>query len=246
MKILGLIFIFIIVLIFINFYNNNENYQNKNTKKKIIFLLRSYNRPEYLIETLKHLDNSDVNDCIKKIIYDDNSNKKTLKILKKYDKKYEIIYNNKNFKQKSMVKFLDIIQKKYKDYDFICYLDNDAIVKPNFIEKCINTFYLIKKEQNLNDNKIILTGFNCPNHRILKKYNKYVRKNSIGGIHMFFHKSLIYKIRNWWDSGEDWGIVRNFKKEKGEFYSTKPSIIQHIGKIGYNSNGIKYDKSLDF
>lgn len=246
MKGLGLIFILISIIIYINFKNYNENYQNKNNNKKIIFLLRSYNRPEYLIETLKYLDKSDVNNCIKKIIYDDNSNKETLKILKNYEKKYEIIYNNKNLKQKSMVKFLDIINKKYKDYDFICYLDNDAIVKHDFIEKCVNTFNLIKKKENLCDNKIILTGFNCTNHGITKKYNKYVKKNSIGGIHMFFHKSLTYKILNWWDKGEDWGIVREFKKEKGEFFSTKPSIIQHIGKIGHNSNGIKYDKSDDF
>ena len=78
---------------------------------KVIFLMRSYNRPEYLAQTLNFLDNSDVNYCLKKIIYDDNSNKDTLKILKKYQNKYDIIYNDNNLKQNQWLKFLDIVEK---------------------------------------------------------------------------------------------------------------------------------------
>ena len=241
------IFFFILVLILLTvLYFKKEEFEDNKNEMKVIFLMRSYNRPEYLAQTLNFLDNSDVNYCLKKIIYDDNSNKDTLKILKKYQNKYDIIYNDNNLKQKSMVKFLDIVEKKYSDYDFICYLDNDAQVKPYFIKSCIGTFNLIMKKENLKNDKIILTGFNCPNHKVLNEFEKYVSKNSIGGIHMFFHKSVIHKIKDWWNLNEDWGIVKEFKKEDGNFFATKPSIIQHIGKFGYNSNGKKYDKSLDF
>ena len=45
-----------------------ENFSNN---PKILFLMRSYNRPEYLSKTLKSLQKSDINSCFKKIIYDD-------------------------------------------------------------------------------------------------------------------------------------------------------------------------------
>ena len=42
-------------------------------KTQNITLMRSYNRPEYLLPTLQSLDESDINLCHHKIIYDDAS-----------------------------------------------------------------------------------------------------------------------------------------------------------------------------
>ena len=241
--------IIIIILFFIiNIKIFNINQEKFKNNKKVLFLMRNYNRPEYLKNTLSHLDNSDVDICFKKIIYDDASNdKEVLKILNNYKKKYDIIFNSKNYKQKSMVKFLDIIKKKYDniEYDFICYLDNDAIVKKNFIKKNIEIFDQIKKEQKLSDNKILLTGFNTNNHKILKSFDNYHIKKSIGGIHMFFHKSLLKNIKKWWDYKEDWGIVEKIKKEGGLIFCTRPSVVEHIGSKGYNTK-YRFDKSDDF
>lgn len=225
--------------------NKKENFKTNN---KVLLLMRSYNRPKYLKETLKYLDSSDIfKRCAKRIIYDDNSNnKETLQILKKYENKYDIMYNNQNYKQYSMVRFLNIIDKNYDNYDYVCYIDNDAISKPNLINQCLKTFNQISKEQNLEENKIILTGFNTSNHKTLNDYNKYVEKKSIGGIHMFFHKSLLKKIIKWWEINKDWGIVNGLKKEGGKLYASKPSIIEHIGEEGDHSNKNKYDKSIDF
>ena len=234
--------ILIIIILFFIYYKKFIN------NVKVLFLMRNYNRPEYLKNTLYHLDNSDIDQCFKKIIYDDASNdKEVLKLLNNYKNKYDIIFNSKNYKQKSMVKFLDIIEKKYNtNYDFICYLDNDAIVKKDFIKKCIETFELIKKEQKLPNNKILLTGFNTSNHKISKTFDNYHIKESIGGIHMFFHKSLLKDINKWWAYKKDWGIVEKLKEEGGLIFCTRPSVIQHIGKIGDHSKNNKYDKSQDF
>ena len=222
-----------------------ENFSNN---PKILFLMRSYNRPEYLSKTLKSLQKSDINICFKKIIYDDNSNNDTISILKKYEDKYDILYNNINYGQKSMVRLLDFVLKQNYKYDYICYVDNDVEVKSNFIKTCYETFELIKKEQKLQNNKILLTGFNAHRtHKTINKYEKYIEKESIGGIHMYFHKSLINKIKNWWDNGYyDWAVVEGLKKDGGRIFCTKPSIIEHIGKIGYNSNEKSYDKAVDF
>ena len=53
------------------------------TNDKIILLVRSYNRPVYLEQTLQSLAKSDIDLCTKRYIFDDYStNKKLLKYLK--------------------------------------------------------------------------------------------------------------------------------------------------------------------
>ena len=246
----NLLFLFVILFIVIFLIKENatevDTFVNKNPK--VLFLLRSYNRPEYLEKTLQSLDQSDVYKCSKKIIYDDCSDdKKTLEILNKYNKKYRIIYNDKNLKQKSMVKFLELIETNHKDYDLICYLDNDAEVKPNFMEILLNTYRIILKNEKLPVDKVLVTGFNYEDHHpVEKRYKYYLKKQSIGGINMVFHKRLLGKVKKWWDIGEDWGIVNEFKKEGGLLFSTNGSCIQHIGVVGENSNNDRYDKCVDF
>lgn len=215
--------------------------------KNIIFLLRSYNRPEYLRKTLEYLEKSDLDDyCSEKYIYDDASdNIETLNILNNYKNKYNILYNTKNYKQKSFVKFMEYIETiNTEKIDFICYLDNDALVTNDLLKRCIDTFELIKKERNKTNNEIIVSGFNTKKHPIAKIYNNYVLKKTIGGIHMFFHKSLLNSIKNWWDNPRgdwkydyDWGVCHFFNKNGGEIYCLKPSVVQHIGFYGCWSNG---------
>jgi len=230
------------------FVDNIEGFSNLKTYPKILLLIRSYNRPEYLSKSLESLGKSDINICYKKFIYDDKSNKTTIDILKKYEKDYEVIYNSKNYKQKSMVKFLNLIQSKNIDFEYICYVDNDVEVKSNFIKTCYNIFKLIKSEQKLPNDKILLTGFNSNRtHKTIKSFDKYIEKNTIGGIHMFFHKSLLNNIKLWWDKNEDWGICEGLNNIGGRIFCTKPSIVKHIGVNGDNSHGSdNYDKSIDF
>ena len=230
------------------FVDNIEGFSNLKTYPKILLLMRSYNRPEYLSKSLESLGKSDINICYKKYIYDDKSNKPTIDILKKYEKDYEVIYNNKNYKQKSMVKFLNLIQNKNIDFEYICYVDNDVEVKSNFIKTCYNIFELIKNEQKMPNDKILLTGFNSDRtHKTIKSFDKYVEKNTIGGIHMFFHKSLLNDVKLWWDKNLYWGVVKGLKKKGGRIFCTKPSIVNHIGINGDNSHGSdNYDKAIDF
>lgn len=247
----NLLFLFVIlfIVIFLIIENATEVDTFVNKNPKILFLLRSYNRPEYLEKTLKSLDQSDVYKCYKRIIYDDCSeDKKTLEILNKYNTKYQIIYNDKNYKQKSMVKFLELIETNHKDYDLICYLDNDAEVKPNFMEILLNTYKIILKNEKLPVDKVLVTGFNCEKyHPVEKRYKYYLKKQSLGGINMVFHKCLIGKVKKWWDEDEDWEISRELKKEGGVLFSTNGSCIQHIGEIGHNSNKDRiYDQASDF
>ena len=47
--------------------------RNKSERTNIVFLIRSFNRPEYLKDTLTSVLKSDIDLCFKRYIYDDGS-----------------------------------------------------------------------------------------------------------------------------------------------------------------------------
>ena len=84
-------------------------------------------------------------------------------------------------------------------------------------------------------------------HRIIKSYPDYNEKKSCGGISLFFHMDLLPYIIKWWRPNSwDWNVVRYLKKSGGHIFSTKTSIIQHIGENGYFSKPDIFDKTDDF
>lgn len=210
--------------------------------------MRSYNRPQYLQESLASISKSDMAKyCSRCIIYDDASTDVWVReILDSYKDTYEILMHETNLQQKSMVAFLNYIQNMIdpNTYDHICYLDNDATVHKNWVSVCMNTYKKIQWERKLASDKFILTGFNTAAHRITKVHKGYVEKKSIGGIHMYFHRNMLDKIRNWWDINQDWGVVHGLKKEGGRMYCCFPGVVQHIGQRGNNSRPNMYDKAV--
>lgn len=216
--------------------------------QKTIFLMRSYNRPEYLQKTLDSVARSDVmQHCHRCIIYDDAStNPEVEAILKKFENRFEVLRNKKNLRQNSMVALLDFVQNTINTstYDYICYLDNDALVKTNFVQTCMATYKKIQDEQQLASHKFILTGFNTANHPIESVHDGYAKKKSIGGIHMHFHRDLLQKIRNWWNLNLDWGVVHGLRDENGHMYCCLPGVVEHIGQYGDHSRPDAYDKAV--
>lgn len=85
---------------------------------KIIILIRSYERPNYLRTTIKTLLNSDINKVKKIYVYDNNSkSQETHNILNNLDKKlFTVIKGKKNYcVNKSFVYFLKNILSRYKN-----------------------------------------------------------------------------------------------------------------------------------
>lgn len=118
--------------------------------------------------------------CIKRIVYDDASTKQQVKdILDKYKDQFEVIKNTKNLGQKSMVAFLKYIIENIDSstYDYIFYLDNDALIHKDSMKICAATYRKIQREQELDTDKIILTGFHTlPSLPIVKSYDGYAEK----------------------------------------------------------------------
>ena len=156
----------------------------------IILLVRSYNRPEYLQQTLLSLLKSDINLCMKRYIYDDGSDNKDVETILNNktntnvkNKEFIVIKNKEN--RGCRLSYTDALQYikndniTYSNYT-ICTLDNDVIVKNNFISE-LNKYYNITLKV-FNTYNILLTGFNPSNAHLnkLKQYNGFYTKETIG------------------------------------------------------------------
>ena len=90
------------------------------------------------------------------------------------NKDIKIIHGKKNYGvNKAYIYPLKIIKKIYKNNKLIITIDNDIIMKKNWIN-ILHTAYL-KAEKFYNSKKILLTGFNCSNQHI-NTFNKHTVK----------------------------------------------------------------------
>lgn len=247
---LGFLIILLILalVLYYSYFRRPRCAPQQTPRAAVLFLMRSYNRPEYLKDTLASIAQSDMAEyCSRRIIYDDASTDALVRgILNDYKDTYEFLLHCQNLRQKSMVALLDYVRENVdpSTYDHICYLDSDATVRADWLRICNWTYEEIQRKQELPTDKFVLTGFNTVNHPIETVYKGYARKKSIGGIHMYFHRDMLQKIRDWWDINRDWGVVDGLKAEGGQLYCCYPGVVQHIGKYGDNSRPGKYDKAI--
>lgn len=224
--------------------------------RKIILLIRSYNRPKYLETTLKSVLESDIDLCYKRYIYDDASDDdKTNNILinNEYinisEKEFIVIKDEVNQGCKmSYIKALNYIKDNNDDDDFIiCTIDNDVIVKPDFISiilKEYDNIYVHYQTYN-----ILLTGFNPTNAHLnmMEEFESYYRKETCGAVNFVFHKNFVDFIITHWFEDLDWGIIWAMKDRNMPLLCLKKSIINHIGYYGLNAQGYGLvDEDINF
>jgi glycosyltransferase involved in cell wall biosynthesis len=135
----------------------------------------------------------------------------------------------------------DILSNQLNCKYLMC-LDSDAIVREDWISVL----------KNLHDSFMtpykVITGFNTNNHKIMLSGVNYCRKQSIGGINMFFTKNVyrnnIRKFLN--NTSWDYQVCEEINQSGGVLISTKPSVVQHIGEEGLWSNKNRFDVAKDF
>jgi hypothetical protein len=128
---------------------------------------------------------------------------------------------------------------------FLSCLDADTKVKENWIERLLGLHRHF--ENKVYNPYYIISGFNTPNHPVAAEYDHYYLKESIGGANMFFHRRIYHNLRRslssiYWDAG----FVHRIRAMKGKLICTKPSVVQHIGKVGIWSGDHGYDFAEDF
>ena len=240
------IFIIILFFCFILFYFNKDNIEYKYG-----IVLCCYNRYDYLKQTLDSLSQSKLNDCILCIIDDFSKDKNVIDLINNFNLnniKIHKIRNEKNLGiSLSLLKGLNYIYPKCK---YMVNIDSDVIMKKNWLQilnKTHDDFI-----NNLKSNNVIVTGFNCVkscSHKIIKEYETFYIKKSLGGINLFFDRNLFYIFEDILlnkGNGWDWELVKFCNKNNIKMISTKPSVIQHIGIDGMNSKNKRYDYAEDF
>jgi hypothetical protein len=217
------------------------------TELQVILLIRSYNRPEYLQTTLSSVLASDIDICVKRYIFDDCSDDfNTIQLLSNRDyiditgKEFLVIRGETNVGCKqSYVEALNYIKNaNNEDNLLICTIDNDVVVKPNFISIIRDEYYKVcnyYKSYN-----VLLTGFNPTNAHVnmVEDKDSFYRKVTIGGVNFVFHISFTNFIINTWSSGDhDWGVVNEMNNQNMPICCIKNSVLNHIGLFGLHSYG---------
>lgn len=218
---------------------------------KISLLIRSYNRPSYLKKTLESVLESDIDNCFERIIYDDGSDNPEINTIlnnphyvKRKNKEFKVIKSSTNQGCKiSYVKALDCISC---DTDYICTIDNDVIVKMDFMKRLQEGYkrgYEIYKTHN-----ILLTGFNPTNAHLnhVESYDIIYRKISCGAINWFFHTNIKQYVIDNWNVDLDWGVVNKMKVDNYPIICLNKGIVNHIGRIGNNSSNSFFDVDNNF
>ena len=104
------------------------------TKKGISVIIPTFNRIDYLYPTLICLLNQNTNFNYEILIVDsgEDETEKIIKILKLNDKENKIIY--KKIKRNTNRSLIRNIGAKISKFDILCFLDNDMLVQPTFIQ----------------------------------------------------------------------------------------------------------------
>ncbi len=129
---------------------------------------------------------------------------------------------------------------------YLCCLDSDTLVEENWIERLLTVHRLVRN--GIRHPFLVVTGFNSHNHPIFSEHQAYYRKTSLGGVNLFFHSGIYLPVvrKALDDLLWDQVLVNRMRKLEGELICTKPSIGQHIGKVGMWSNRKHFDVAEDF
>lgn len=227
----------------------------RNRKKKYGIVMTCFNRPEYLSQTFVSLENSDVSDTIICIVDDYSSDIDTQELIHNFkirNRSCEIIKLRNHNNIGGCLSLKRGIDKIKDRCHYLCNIDNDVLVKYNWLKELENVF--IKGKEVFKTDINITSGFNCTTtcgHKIIKEYPDFYIKKTIGGINMFFNNKTYERVinpilstnsRKW-----DWDICYNAENNGCPITITKPSVIQHIGIHGMFSYGIhRYDYAEDF
>jgi glycosyltransferase involved in cell wall biosynthesis len=208
---------------------------------KIGLLITTFNRPEYLRQTLESLKRADLHGAQILIVDDCSRDNETLRLINPYKK----IRNHKNLTIRYSVQIgFDYLIKQ--GCDTLINLDSDAIVRCDFLTRLLELYKQFPDR--------IISGFNTLSksrtgivrHPVIKQGSGFVEKASIGGINMLMsvntYRSIVLpallesqRTKDHWDK-----IACRMSNEQGKtIIVSSPSFIQHIGinsAMGHRDN----------
>ena len=217
----------------------------------IYILVRSFERPECLQRTLRSILLADVDLCAARYVYDDGSTSdETLRVLSdeglinRSGKEFEVVRGENCGCRRSFVMALEHLKGVVESNAFIITVDNDVVVKPNFVSALVSAHSEAVAEYGTH--RVLLTGFNPTNaHRNsigpVGQNAAYYRKRTCGGINYAFHRTMIDFIAEQWKRDNDWGVCKQMYNLNIPLLCLKRSVVNHIGVRGLHSRDARYD-----
>ena len=163
-------------------------------KKEVSIILPNFNSSNYILDTIKSIENQSYKKW-KLIIVDDCSDKKTLDILKKIkNKKIQIYY----FKKNMGAGYCRNYAIKKSKSAFLAFIDSDDLWKKNKLKAQIN--FMIKKKYNftytyyhtINENSNFLNPVLTPK---IFSFKSFVKNTSIATSTMIIRRDLVKNIK---------------------------------------------------
>ena len=216
-----------------------------------LLCIRSYNRPDYLEQTMKSVMEADGE--YKIIIYDDGSNDAmTLDLLNKGWDDVEIVRNEQNVGcYKSYTDLLDYIvmlnDRGENQIQYVCIMDNDVIVRKDFMMRLYTTYQECEKVFGTHD--IVLSGFRPTNAHLGQERTRYEwfhERETVGAVCYFFNIKFIDIIKSGWILREDFGISDVIEEKGMHFCCMNASLVNHVGEIGLHSMVNRFDTDEEF
>jgi cellulose synthase/poly-beta-1,6-N-acetylglucosamine synthase-like glycosyltransferase len=202
-----------------------------------------YDRPEYFQQTINSLLASNLDGCMICIVDDGSTNEELKRMYRFFIVQHipmiKIVNEHVGMWNSMRVGFDTLL--KYGCTSLIN-LDSDTIVKPDWVIK-------MKAIHDKYPNALI-TGFNnCRSvDKVVIDLGDCYQRESSGGVSQMYSKDfyLKYVRPNLTSDLWDWDVNRAMRKDNILCYSTKPSVVQHIGIRGKNTNPSSYDVAKDF
>ena len=214
--------------------------------------ISTYNRVEYVAQSLYSLKDSFV-DCYPEIyITDDGSTDSNVEpILHKLKESYSTwgkcnirIRDHEGIPYGKLNPIKELITKDYS-HPFFLISDSDMIYKKGWLDFLIQLYAVTKMP--------VITAFNTEtnNHATIEQYTSFRLKHSIGGANMlidtqFYLDHPFYEPVEW-----DFRLCERAHAYKREgmnsgVISSRPSLVQHIGVKGHWAREGYHDEATDF
>lgn len=192
---------------------------------KTALLICTYNRPEYLEQTLSSLSRADLSGLNDILIVDDcSTDTRILDFITGSGYTHYAMPDKGSIKTSLLHGYTDL----FKRNDIVINLDSDTLVRNDFVQVLLD---LHKRLPNR-----IITGFNCHTknrngsvrHEVIEEGDGYNIKKSVGGVNMLLTKQLYEKhVRPALLGPGNWD--HEASKSTTGIACTVPSVVNHIG-----------------
>ncbi len=220
--------------------------------RRIGLVITTYNRPDYLRRALRSLARSDLSAAALALVDDGSDDRRTIEILDSWQMPGIPVVKMRR-RQHAGAGIAENLEAAFNllinqfDCELLANLDSDTVVKRDWLARMVRLW----DEQRGRYPCAIVTGFNAdsPVHPVEVEYGDYYVKSSVGGISFLFdRKTMAQIVRPALNAGIHWDmrVVDLVQQLGGVFLCTRPSVVEHLGRIGYYSTPDFHDFASDY